>query len=137
MNIHLPTLNATLNGLAGVFLLLGWLAIRAKNQKAHTKCMIAALICSTLFLGSYVTYHILIHGSKLYPHKGLLRIIYLLILIPHTILAMIILPFSIMAVWHAAHRNFTKHVAITRWLLPVWLYVSVTGVIIYYMLYIF
>lgn len=137
MNIHLPTLNATLNGLAAIFLILGWRAIKVKDQKTHTKCMIAALICSALFLCSYVTYHILVPGVTRYQKEGILRFIYFFILGTHTPLAMIIVPFCIMAVWHAAHRNFTKHVRITRWLMPVWLYVSVTGVIIYYMLYIF
>ena len=137
MNIHLPTLNATLNGLAAIFLLLGWKAILAKDQKTHTKCMIAALICSTLFLTSYVTYHIMVPGVTKYPHKGILQVVYFTILGTHTPLAIIIVPFCIMAVWHAAHRNFQEHVKITRWLMPVWLYVSMTGVIIYYMLYIF
>jgi putative membrane protein len=139
MTIHLPTLNATLNGLAAVFLLLGWRAIKAKNkdQKTHTRCMIAALICSALFLCSYITYHILVPGVTRYQGQGVLRWTYFFILGTHTPLAMIIVPFCIMAVVHAARRNFEKHVRITRWLMPVWLYVSVTGVIIYYMLYIF
>ena len=133
----LPTLNATLNACAGVLLVLGWRAIKKKDQPTHTKYMIAAMICSGLFLCSYITYHILVKGVTRYPHHGTLRVIYFFVLGTHTPLAMIILPFSIMAVWHAAHRNFVKHTRITRWLLPVWLYVSVTGVIVYLMLYIF
>ena len=133
----LPTLNATLNACAGIFLLLGWRAIKAKDQKTHTKYMIAAMICSGLFLCSYVTYHILVHGVTRYQHAGVWRGIYFFVLGTHTPLAMIILPFSIIAVWHAAHKNFKKHTQITRWLLPVWMYVSVTGVIVYLMLYIF
>ena len=137
MNIHFPTLDATLNGLAGIFLFLGWRAIKAKDQKTHKKCMIAAMICSALFLTSYVTYHILIHGVTHYQHQGILRTIYFFILGTHTPLAMIILPFSILAVRHAIKGEFTKHTRITRWPLPVWMYVSVTGVIIYVMLYVF
>lgn len=137
MNLYLPTLNATLNACAAVLLVLGWRAIKRKDQATHTKYMIAALICSALFLCSYVTYHVLIHGVTRYHRGGILRGIYFLVLGTHTPLAMIILPFSIIAVWHAAHKNFTKHTRITRWLMPVWLYVSVTGVIVYVMLYIF
>jgi putative membrane protein len=132
----LPTLNATLNACAGMFLLLGWRAIKIKKDQAtHTKYMVAAMISSTLFLCSYVTYHILVHGVTRYQGKGIWRIIYFFVLGTHTPLAMIILPFSIIAVWHAAHKNFVKHTQITRWLMPVWLYVSVTGVIVYFMLY--
>lgn len=132
-----PTINAVLNGLAAIFLFLGWRAIRAKQPEVHRKFMMAALTVSALFLGSYVTYHILIHGVTKYPHQGISRIIYFFILSTHTPLAMVILPFSIMAVRHALKKDFVKHTRITRWLLPVWMYVSVTGVIIYLMLYVF
>ena len=138
MNIlFFPTINATLNGLAGIFLFLGWRAIKAGEKDVHQKCMISALIASTFFLISYVTYHILIHGVTHYQHGGILRIIYFFILSTHTPLAMIIVPFCIMAVVHAYKQDFKKHTRITKWLLPVWMYVSVTGVLIYIMLYIF
>ena len=138
MTAHdLPRLNASLNALAGFFLLLGWLAIRRKDQKTHRKWMLFALAASTLFLISYVTYHALIHGVTRYQGQGIWRVVYFTILLTHTPLAVIIVPFSLTAVWHAAHGNFKKHVRITKWLLPVWAYVSATGVVIYLMLYVF
>ena len=138
MTAHdLPRLNASLNALAGLFLLLGWLAIRRKDQRTHRQWMLSALAASTLFLISYVTYHALIHGVTRYQGQGIWRVVYFTILLTHTPLAVIIVPFSLTAVWHAAHGNFKKHVRITRWLLPVWAYVSATGVVIYLMLYTF
>ncbi len=131
----LPALNAFLNGVAGIFLFLGWRAIRRKEKSLHQKCMMAALICSTLFLCSYITYHILVHGVTRYQQHGISRGLYFFILFTHTPLAVIIVPFSLTAVWHAYKQNFLKHTRITRWLLPVWMYVSVTGVLIYIMLY--
>lgn len=133
----LPTINATLNGLAAIFLLLGWRAIRRKEKFQHQRFMIAALICSALFLGSYLTYHLLIHGGVTRYHgEGLSRWIYFFILLTHTPLAAVIVPFIIAAVWLAFQNNLAAHMKITRWLLPVWLYVSVTGVLIYFMLYV-
>lgn len=138
MNVYdLPALNAGLNGLAGIFLFLGWRAIKRQNRALHAKMMIGALISSALFLCSYLTYHFLVHGVTQYQEQGFLRGMYFFILMTHTPLAGIIVPFSLMAVWHAYKQNFSKHVKITRWLLPVWMYVSVTGVLIYLMLYTF
>lgn len=138
MNVHaLPLLNATLNGLAGIFLILGWRAIKRGKQKLHQKLMVAALCSSALFLCSYLTYHALIHGVTQYQGQGLLRAIYFIILGTHTPLAAIIVPFSIIAVRHAIRKDFAKHTRITRWLFPVWMYVSLTGVLIYLMLYVF
>ena len=138
MDVHiLPTINASLNGLAGIFLILGWRAIKRGNRQAHPKFMIAALISSALFLTSYITYHILVHGITHYQKQGLSRIIYFFILLTHTPLAIVILPTSLTAVYFASKQNFKRHTQITRWLLPVWLYVSVTGVLIYLMLYVF
>jgi putative membrane protein len=137
MNLHqLPTLNACLNTIASIFLIMGWRAIKAGNSKLHKTCMTAALIASTLFLCSYVTYHFNV-GRTYYQGEGVLRIIYFFILLTHTPLAVIIVPFCITAVIHAIKGNFEKHKRITTWLAPVWLYVSVTGVIIYAMLYLF
>ena len=99
--------------------------------------MISALIASTLFLISYITYHILIHGVTRYQGQGIARPIYFFILLTHTPLAVIIVPFCLMAVYHAVKGNFQAHTRITRWLWPTWMYVSVTGVLIYLMLYIF
>ena len=135
--ILFPTINASLNALSGILLLLGWLAIKRKDQKLHRYFMISALVSSTLFLICYLYYHAVIHGMTRYEGKGLLRIIYFTILLTHTPLAVVIVPASLTALWHALHQNFDKHVRVTRWLYPVWMYVSVTGVVIYLMLYIF
>ena len=131
-----PKINASLNGLAGVLLLFGFRAIKKNRQDIHKKFMIAALICSTLFLICYLTYHLSGAGVTRYKGTGLLRFIYFFILGTHTPLAIIIVPFCLRAVYHAVKGNFTKHTRITRWLFPVWMYVSLTGVIIYWMLYI-
>ncbi len=135
-HLILPTINAFLNALSTVLLTAGWISIRFKNRERHKKFMIAAMVSSTLFLTLYVLNRILMGGFTHYQGQGILRPIYFTILGTHTPLAMAILPFSMMALWHAFHGNFAAHVKITRWLLPVWLYVSVTGVIIYVMLYI-
>ena len=138
MDVHqLPLVNATLNGIAGIFLLLGRKAIKAKNRKLHQTMMMCALCSSALFLVSYITYHILIHGVTHYQKQGILRGIYFFILGTHTPLAMVIVPASLMALRFALQGKFDKHVKITRWLWPVWMYVSLTGVLIYLMLYVF
>lgn len=131
----LPTINAFLNALSAVLLSAGWLSIRYKDKERHKKFMVAALFSSTLFLTLYVINKIVVGGLTKYQGEGILRVIYFIVLGTHTPLAMIIVPFSIMSVWHALKGDFKAHVAITRWLLPVWLYVSVTGVVIYVMLY--
>lgn len=139
MNITLfPTINASLNALAGLFLFGGFLAIKKGNQKLHQKMMIGALISSAVFLVCYLTYHALKDGVVTrYEGEGLARIIYFTILLTHTPLAALVVPAALTAVYFAAKGQFQKHVKITRWLYPVWIYVSVTGVIIYLMLYIF
>ncbi len=132
-----PTINASLNFLAALFLIAGWISIKKNNKALHKKFMAAALISSVLFLLCYVSYHALLHGVVTkYPGQGFKRLVYFTILVTHTPLAMIIVPFSIMAVRHALKGNFRAHTQITRWLLPVWLYVSLTGVVIYLMLYV-
>lgn len=137
MTVHLPTINAVLNGLAFVFLFLGWRAIKTRNEKLHQRLMLSALFTSIAFLISYVTYHVMIHGVTRYPGQGIWRVIYFSILFTHTPLAVLIVPFILTAVWHAYKRDFQKHTRITKWLLPVWMYVSVTGVLVYVMLYLF
>jgi putative membrane protein len=132
----LPTINASLNGLAGVFLFLGFLAIKSKNQKLHTKLMICAFTSSTLFLCCYLYYHFTSRGISHYQGHGLKRGIYFFILGTHTPLAVLIVPFIIMAIRYAIKGQLDKHTGITRWLYPTWTYVSVTGVLIYLMLYI-
>lgn len=131
-----PTINACLNFSAGVLLLFGFRAIKRGDQATHRKFMIAALVMSTLFLISYLTYHYL-HGSTKYTKEGLLRVVYFTILLTHTPLAALIVPFCLAAVYFAVKGDFRKHVRITKWLYPAWMYVSVTGVVIYLMLYIF
>jgi len=134
--IHLPTLNACLNATAGVLLFCGYKAIKNKNLKLHRTFMLSALVCSTLFLCSYLIYHAT-SGSTPYEGEGFLRILYFSILLTHIPLAVIIVPFCLVAVYHAIKGNISKHTKITVWLWPTWMYVSVTGVIIYLMLYIF
>ena len=131
-----PTVNASLNALAGVFLVAGWLAIRGGRRAAHRACMLAALATSALFLACYLTYHVTTHLVTRYPGAGWDRTLYLAILISHSILAPLVLPFSLAAVWHAWKGRFDRHVRITRFLWPLWLYVSVTGVVVYLMLYV-
>lgn len=134
---YFPLFNASLNGLAGIFLLAGWRAIKNKQQQLHIKCMIGALIASTLFLISYVTYHVLKEGHVTrYQGQGIKRAIYFFILGTHTPLAVMIVPFIITAVIYASRKQYDKHTRITKWLMPVWIYVSVTGVLIYLMLYV-
>ena len=131
----LPTLNASLNATATVLLVVGFVFIRRKNIKAHKTCMISAAIVSLLFLISYVTYHNL-HGFTRYAGQGAIRVVYFSILIPHTILAMIaVTPLALITLWLALRGRFEKHRKVARWTLPIWLFVSVTGVIIYFMLY--
>jgi len=131
----LPTVNACLNATAAILLILGWKAIRQKKEGAHKIFMSAALGAAILFLCFYLAYHLSGAGLTRYQGKGVSRIIYFSILLTHTPLAVAIVPFSLMAVYHALKGNFVSHTRITRWLFPVWVYVSVTGVLIYAMLY--
>ena len=133
----LPTINASLNGLAGVFLVLGFLAIKRKDRVTHKKYMLCAFTSSALFLCTYLYYHLTSAGITHYKGTGLSRGIYFFILDTHTPLAALIVPFIIMTIRHALKGDFQKHTRITKWLYPTWLYVSVTGVIIYLMLYVF
>ena len=129
-----PALNATLNGTSAVFLLLGFYFIKNKNIPAHRLYMGLAAFVSTLFLACYLYYHTH-HGSTKYPHHDWTRPVYFTILITHTILAIANLPLIIRTLWFAITGNFDKHKKIARSTFPIWLYISVTGVIIYLMLY--
>jgi uncharacterized membrane protein YozB (DUF420 family) len=131
---ELPTLNAALNGLSGVLLFAGYLFIRAKNRAAHKRCMLAAFACSMLFLVSYLVYHFQV-GSVGFKGQGWIRPVYFTILISHTILATAVVPLALITLVRALKENFPAHRQIARWTLPIWLYVSVTGVVIYLMLY--
>jgi uncharacterized membrane protein YozB (DUF420 family) len=130
----LPTVNATLNAMATVCLVAGWRFIRRGRQDAHRACMIAALACSALFLTSYVVYHYYA-GSRPFEGAGVVRLVYFLILITHVVLAAAIVPLVLMTVVRAFRGQFERHRAMARWTLPLWLYVSVTGVVVYLMLY--
>lgn len=132
----LPAVNASLNGLATLMLLGGWWAIKfRKNTQLHRNFMSAALVSSVLFLSCYLYYHYSIGGGTRYEEQGILRIIYFTILLTHIPLAVVMVPFIVMAVWHAVRGQFDRHKKIVRWVWPVWMYVSVTGVMIYVMLY--
>lgn len=132
----LPTLNACLNLTAGILLFFGWQAIRNKKSAVHKKFMVAALAASFLFLVSYLTYHLTMAGVTRYQGRGVMRGIYFFILLTHTPLAAVVVPFCLGAVYFALRGDFARHVRITKWLLPAWMYVAVTGVIIYLMLYV-
>lgn len=130
----LPALNAALNSTSAALLILGLIFIRQRLIKSHTMCMVGACVTSTLFLISYLFYHYH-HGSQKFAGHGWIRVIYFTILISHTILAVVIVPLAIVTLWRGLVGNFVKHAKIARITLPLWLYVSVTGVVIYWMLY--
>jgi uncharacterized membrane protein YozB (DUF420 family) len=133
--IHaLPTLNAILNSLSAAFLIAGFYMIRKKNIPAHRFCMVSAFTTSVLFLISYLIYHY--HaGSVRFPELGWIRTLYLSILLTHTVLAALVPFLAVITLIRALKGQWERHRAIARWTLPIWLYVSVTGVIIYLMLY--
>jgi len=130
----LPHLNAFLNSTSAVLLVSGYRFIRLGRIRAHRNCQIAAVISSTVFLASYLTYHYF-HGASRFLGQGLARPLYFSILISHTILAVVIVPLVFVTLFRAARADFQRHRRIARWTLPLWLYVSVTGVIVYLMLY--
>ena len=135
LNVYvLPHVNALLNATSAVFLITGYVLIRAGRETAHKRSMIAALICSAAFLTSYVVYH-LHAGSRPFTGTGAIRGIYFAILITHVVLAAAILPLVLMTATRGLRSQFDRHVRIARWTLPLWLYVSVTGVAVYWMLY--
>ena len=130
----LPLVNASLNGVATVLLIVGYACIRRRRITAHRTAMVAAFITSVLFLISYLTYHA--HaGSRPFPGQGPIRVVYFVILISHIILAATIPPLAGITLWRAYRRRFDRHMKIARWTLPLWLYVSVTGIVVYLMLY--
>lgn len=130
----LPAVNASLNSLATLFLVAGYILIRQRRTTAHRNAMVAALVCSTLFLVSYLFYHAQV-GSVRFQGTGTVRTVYLSILLTHTVLAAAVPFLAVITVWRAWKGQFSRHVRIARWTLPIWLYVSVTGVVVYWMLY--
>jgi putative membrane protein len=130
----LPKLNAVLNSLSAIFLVMGYVFIRRKNMPAHKACMLTAFATSTLFLISYLTYHYNT-GIRRFAGQGTVRDVYLTILLTHTVLAAVIVPLVLITLRRAFKAAFARHVKIARWTLPIWMYVSVTGVVVYWMLY--
>lgn len=138
--LDLPPVNAVLNGLSTVFLGAGYIFIRKKRQDAHRNCMIAAFATSTLFLICYLTYHIYVgyylhRGPTRFLDPAWFRPIYLLILGTHTVLAVVIVPMVLISLYRGLEGQFERHKRIARWTWPLWMYVSVTGVLIYLLLY--
>jgi putative membrane protein len=136
----LPHLNACLNSLSGIFLLVGFYFIRNKKIESHRKCMLTSFIASAVFLASYLTYHSLrayyFHiGPSRFTGEGWIRPVYFSVLITHTILAVVIAPFILVTLSRALKGRFFVHAKLARWTFPVWLYVSITGVFVYVMLY--
>ena len=131
---QLPSVNAVLNSLSAAFLITGYYCIRSKRVGAHRACMLSAFGCSTLFLISYLVYHYQV-GSVPFKSQGWIRSVYFTILITHTILAAAVVPLALITLSRALKGRFAAHRRIARWTFPVWLYVSVTGVVVYVMLY--
>jgi putative membrane protein len=130
----LPALNAALNATSAVLLVAGYAFIRRRRVTPHLACMLAAFAVSALFLASYVLYHY--HaGSRPFTGQGWIRPVYFFVLVTHVVLAAAILPLALTTIWRAATGRFDRHVRLARWTLPVWLYVSLTGVLIYWLLY--
>ena len=132
---YLPSVDATLNAASAIFLTLGFFFIRQKNIRAHKTCMLSAFATSMVFLVCYLTYHYF-HGTTRFLRQGAVRSFYFALLGSHTILAALIVPLALTTLYRAWRKRFRQHKRIARWTLPVWLYVSVTGVVIYLMLYI-
>jgi uncharacterized membrane protein YozB (DUF420 family) len=138
MNVNdLPAVNATLNSLSTLLILTGWFMIRTERKVAHSACMVGAILTSAAFLACYLVYHFLKAGHVThFTYPGWPKALYFFILGTHTPLAIIALPLIILTVIPAVRRRFEAHKRMARWTLPVWLYVSVTGVLVYFMLYV-
>jgi len=130
----LPAVDATLNALSALFLVLGFFFIRRRRVRAHRACMLSALATSTLFLICYLTYHYY-HGVTRFEGQGMIRPVYFALLGSHTVLAATIVPLVLVTLFRALRERFEQHKRIARWTLPLWLYVSLTGVAVYWMLY--
>jgi len=134
---RLPAVNAVLNGLSVLLLVSGYLAIRRRWVALHKSCMLSALTVSILFLTSYLYYHLAVkHGEPTrFTGEGEARLVYFSILISHTVLAAVVAPLALFTAYQGLRDRLTRHVRVARWTLPIWLYVSVTGVVVYWMLY--
>jgi putative membrane protein len=131
---YLPEVNACLNATSAFLLVCGYAAIRRRAVGLHKAFMVAAVLTSTLFLGSYLTYHAM-HGSTRFQLQGTIRMVYFTVLASHTLLAALVLPLVLVTLYRAAREDWLRHAALARWTFPIWLYVSVTGVVVYWMLY--
>jgi putative membrane protein len=135
VSVHdLPAVNATLNAVAGVLLFIGFLLIRSRRIELHRRFMIAAFATSALFLVCYVVYHAQV-GSVRFARQGFVRPLYFIVLVTHVVLAAAVLPLAIVTLTRGLNGRFQAHRTIARWTLPIWLYVSVTGVLVYVLLY--
>jgi protein SCO1/2/putative membrane protein len=132
-----PAINAVLNGLCAVLLIAGYVAIRRRREKLHINCMLAALAVSAIFLASYLHFHFMVQGGQptRFPGEGWARTVYFAILLSHTVLAVIVAPLALYVAYQGLRDRRPRHVRVARWTLPVWLYVSTTGVVVYWMLY--
>ncbi len=130
----LPTLNALLNAAAALLLLAGWWFIRRKRREAHRRAMLAAVATSALFLASYLVYHYEV-GSVRFQGQGAVRAVYFAVLVSHTVLAVAIVPLVLLTLARALRGRFDAHRALARYTLPAWIWVSVSGVVVYWMLY--
>jgi putative membrane protein len=130
---YLPSANALFNSLSALCLICGYINIRRGNRVVHMRFMLTAAVFSTLFLLSYVTYHYF-HGDTKFPGQGWIRPIYFFILITHIVLSTVALPLILATLWYALRSQFGFHRRVARWTFPVWLYVSVTGVVVYFVL---
>jgi putative membrane protein len=131
---QLPGVNAVLNGCSALLLMAGYVAIRRGDVSRHRRCMLAAFSTSALFLVSYLTYHAAV-GTTRFPHAGPVRVLYFTILTSHTVLAAVALPLAVATLVLALRGRLARHRAVARWTVPIWLYVSVTGVAVYWLLH--
>ena len=135
LTVHdLPAINASLNALSGILLLVGYALIRARRIEQHRRIMIAAFVTSSMFLACYVIYHVQV-GSVRFTRHGFVRPLYFTILISHVSLAAVVLPLAILTLSRGLKARYARHRAIPRWTWPIWMYVSVTGVLVYVLLY--
>jgi uncharacterized membrane protein YozB (DUF420 family) len=133
----LPSVNAALNGASACLLTLGYAAVRRRWLRLHAACMLTALGISVLFLASYLYYHLVVQEGKATPFsgEGWVRRVYFTVLVSHMVLAAVVPPLALATIYQALRSRFARHVRLARWTLPIWLYVSVTGVVVYWMLY--
>ena len=131
---YFPALDASLNATSALLLTIGYVLIRRGNIRAHRACMLSAFVTSALFLVCYLWYHAH-HGVTHFPAHGVVRTFYFTLLTSHTVLAVVIVPLVVVTLYRALREMFDRHKRIARWTLPLWIYVSVTGVVVYWMLY--